>query len=93
MLTEGERRGIKALSSAILRFGLLDAGRGHDMERLRTFAESEWCGDLCQVVGLSWVAYKRKVGELLEKYVERSRPKRLRTYELVEVLRDGKHQG
>ena len=78
---------MKSLASAVLRMALVDSMRGY---QLRDFAESEWCEELCGVVGISWVAYKRGLAERMAKYIEDSKPKRLRTYELVKVLKDGK---
>ena len=93
MLTENEVKGVKALASAVLRFALVDANRGFDIEGLWKFSESEWCDSLCGAVGISWVAFRRKMAETLSQYIEHSKPKRLRTYELAEVLRNGKDKG
>ena len=90
MLSQNELKGMKSLASAVLRMALVDSMRGY---QLADFAESEWCEELCGVVGISWVAYKRGIAERMSKYIEDSKPKRLRTYELVKVLKDGKDTG
>lgn len=89
MLTQRQMIGLKSIASAVLRMALVDSMRGY---QLADFAESEWCEELCGVVGISWVAYKRGLAERMAKCIEDSKPKRLRTYELVEVLKNGKHQ-
>lgn len=90
MLTEKEMSGMKSLASAILRSGLVDATRGFGADKLGEFAQSEWCEQLCGVVGISWQAYKRELARRVEAFIENSKPKRLRTYKLIEVLRNGK---
>lgn len=90
MLTEKEMSGMKSLASAILRSGLVDATRGFGADKLGEFAQSEWCEQLCGVVGISWNAYKRELARRVEAFIENSKPKRLRTYKLVEVLKNGK---
>lgn len=93
MLSEGELRGLKAMASAVLRFALVDAVKGWNPQSVLEFAESDWCNGLCDVVGISWSAYKRGIAERIDRYLERSKPKRIKTYELARVLKDGKDTG
>ena len=86
--------GLQSIASAVLRMALTDAVRGWNPVMLEEFAESEWCGQLCDVVGISWMAYRRDMADRMNKYIDRSKPKRIRTYELARVLRkDGKDTG
>lgn len=93
MLTQNELKGMKNLASAVLRMGLVDASRGHDPNKLIAFAEDDWCEDLCMMAGIAVTAYRRELARRLEKWVDSSKLKRLRTYELVRVLKDGKDTG
>lgn len=93
MLSQNELKGMRNLASAVLRMGLVDASRGHDPNRLISFAEDGWCEDLCNMAGIAVTAYRRELARRLEKWVDSSKLKRLRTYELVKVLKDGKDTG
>ena len=90
MLSQNEVKGMGNLASAVLRMGLVDAGRGYEPNRLISFAEDGWCEDLCTMAGIAVTAYRRELAKRLEKWVDSSKLKRLRTYELVKVLKDGK---
>lgn len=90
MLSEREILGLKNLVFAILNSGIKDASAGWLPERVMVFAKSEWCEMLCGMAGISWQAYKREISRRIEEFVEQSKVKRLRTYELVEVLKNGK---
>ena len=93
MLTQNELKGMKNLASAVLRMGLVDASRGYEPNRLISFAEDGWCEDLCAMAGIAVTAYRRELAKRLERWVDSSKLKRLRTYELVKVLKDGKDTG
>ena len=93
MLSQNELKGMKNLASAVLRMGLVDASRGYEPNRLISFAEDGWCEDLCVMAGIAVTAYRRELAKRLEKWVDSSKLKRLRTYELVRVLKDGKDTG
>jgi hypothetical protein len=93
MLSEGEMKVMRNLASAVLRMGLVDASRGYEPNRLISFAEDEWCEDLCMMADIAVTAYRRELARRLEKWVDSSKLKRLRTYELVKVLKDGKDTG
>lgn len=90
MLSEAEIRGTKNLASAILRSALTDADKGYNPSKLESFASSDWCEALCDIAGISLTAYRRELGRLVERFIFNCKPKRLRTYELVRVLKDGK---
>ena len=90
MLSEREILGLKNLVFAILNSGIKDASAGWLPERVMVFARSEWCEMLCGMVGISWRAYKREISRRIEDFVEQAKIRRLRTYELVEVLKNGK---
>ena len=90
MLSDAEIRGTKNLASAILRSALTDAEKGYCPSKLESFASSEWCEMLCNIVGISLTAYRRELGRLVEEYIFNCKLKRLKTYELVKVLKDGK---
>ena len=93
MLSQNELKGMKNLASAVLRMGLVDASRGYEPNRLISFAEDGWCEDLCAMAGIAVTAYRRELAKRLERWVDSSKLKRLRTYELVKVLKDGKDTG
>lgn len=78
------------MASAILRSAFKDAETGYSPSKLEEFAMSEWCEMLCDIVGISWSAYRRELGKAVCKFIDECRTRRLKTYELVEVLRNGK---
>ena len=91
MISEAEIRGMKNLASAILRSALSDAEKGYSYVLLESFATSEWCEALCGIVNISWVAYKRELAKKVTEHIEKCRLKRLKTYELIGVLKYGKN--
>ena len=90
MMSEAEIRGTKNLASAILRSALSDAEKGYSPALLESFATSDWCEALCSIVNISWVAYKRELAKKVADHIEKCRLKRLKTYELIGVLKYGK---
>ena len=90
MLSESEIQGMKNLISAILRSAMRDADAGYPPELLEMFVKSDWCEQLCGAVGISWTAYKRDIAQRVQRYIENSTLRRLQTYKLVEVLKQGK---
>lgn len=89
MISSCELRGLRNVADAILRSALTDATKGHEsVGRLEAFAESDWCEQLCEVANISCPAYKRELARRIEKNIEDSKPKRLRTHELAGVLNE-----
>ena len=87
MISTCELRGLKNIAHAILRSALYDASKGHDTPaRLEHFAESDWCEQLCEVAHIPIPAYKRELARRIEKNIADSKPRRLQTYRLAEVL-------
>lgn len=93
MLSDGEINGMKNYASAILRSALTDASRGYSPAKLEQFAESEWCRSLCDLLNVSCEAYKRELAKRISDYIDQCKPKRIQTYRLVELLKDGKDTG
>lgn len=93
MLSEGEIRGARNLAVAILNSAFKDAEAGYSPSKIEDFAMSEWCEMLCNIVGIPWTAYRRELGKIVCRYIEDCRTRRLKTYELIKVLKDGKSTG
>lgn len=89
MLTEKDVRGLKTICHAILLSGLKDAKEIKHHTELQVFLESDWCEYLCSLVNISYRLYKEKLVERMKKTIEDSKPKRLKTYRLVAVLKGG----
>jgi hypothetical protein len=89
MISSCELRGLRNIADAILKSALTDAIKGHEsVGRLEAFAESDWCEQLCEVAYIPIPAYKRELARRIEKNIEDSKPKRLRTHELAGVLNE-----
>ena len=89
MISVSELRGLRNVAYAILKSALSDASKGHDSPaRLEEFAESDWCSQICDVANIAITAYKRELARRIEKNIENSKPRRIRTHELAEVLNE-----
>ena len=93
LITENERKAYKALCHAILISAIRDAKVLSEHAGIRRFIESDWCEAMCMMGGIDTSAYRKEVARRMAIAVERSSPRRLQTYKLVEVLQDGKTQG
>lgn len=93
MLTEKERRAYKGLCHAVLISAIKDAKVLKEHENIRRFLESNWCESMCLMGSVDASAYRKEVARRMAVAIERSSPKRLKTYKLAEVLHDGKTQG
>lgn len=93
MLTEGERRGYRNLCHSVLISAIKDAKVLKEHDDIQRFLESNWCESLCLMGSVDATAYRKEVARRMAVAIERSSPKRLKTYKLVEVLHDGQAQG
>ena len=93
MLSEKERRAYRGLCHAVLLSAIKDAKVLKEHNGIQQFLESNWCESLCLMGSVDATAYRKEVARRMAVAIERSSPKRLKTYRLAEVLHDGKTQG
>lgn len=86
-------KGYKNLCHAILLSAIKDARHLKEHDDLREFLGSPLCEGLCLASNVDLTAYRKEVARRMERAVEKSSPKRLKTYKLAEVLHVGKNQG
>ena len=81
---------MKNLCWAVLWQTLKDSKKGYDIENIKEFAMSDWCELICDCVSFPVVLYRQELAHRIGVGIDSLKPKRIQTYKLAEVLRNGK---